>query len=120
MMRPALVLCGAIALVVVACQEPPATEPVARGRQVYRQLGCGQCHQVEGAGGRLGPDLSHIATVGATRRPGVAGEDYILESIESPGSYIVPGFNDIMPRGLTRGLSEFDRDALIDYLLTQD
>jgi cytochrome c oxidase subunit 2 len=120
MMRPALVLCAVIALSMIACQEPPATEPVARGRQVYRQQGCAQCHQIEGSGGRLGPDLSHIATVAATRRPGAAAEDYVRESIEQPGAYIVPGFNDIMPRALGQGLSEFDRESLIRYLMTLD
>jgi mono/diheme cytochrome c family protein len=120
MMRPATLLCVVIALSMIACQEPPATEPVARGRQVYRQQGCARCHQIEGSGGRLGPDLSHIATVAARRRPGAAAEDYVRESIEQPGAYIVPGFNDIMPRALDQGLSEFDRESLIRYLLSLD
>lgn len=119
-MRPAILLCALIGTVLVACQEPPATEPVARGRQVYRQLGCGQCHQIEGSGGRLGPDLSQIATAAATRRIGTSAEDYIRESIEDPGAYLVPGFNDIMPRDILRGRSDFDRDSLIRYLLTQE
>lgn len=120
MMRPAVLLCAVIALSLVACQEPPATEPVARGRQVYRQLGCAQCHQIEGSGGRLGPDLSHIATVAATRRPGAPAQEYIEESIAQPGAYVVPGFNDIMPRALGQGLSEFDRESLIRYLMSLD
>ncbi len=120
MMRPALVLCAVIALSTIACQEPPATEPVARGRQVYRQQGCAQCHQIEGSGGRLGPDLSHIGTIAATRRPGAAAEDYIEESLEQPGAYIVPGFPDIMPRALAQGLSDFDRESLIRYLMSLD
>jgi cytochrome c oxidase subunit II len=120
MMRPALAICAVIALSMIACQEPPATEPVARGRQIYRQQGCAQCHQIDGSGGRLGPDLSHIATTAATRRPGTPAEDYLEESIEQPGAYIVPGFNDIMPRALGRGLSEFDGESLIRYLLSLD
>jgi mono/diheme cytochrome c family protein len=120
MMRPALVLCAVLALALVVCAEPPATEPVARGRQVYRQQGCGQCHQIDGSGGRLGPDLSHIASVAATRRPGMGPEDYIRESLDSPGAYVVPGFNDVMPRGLGRSLSDFDVESLVRYLMSHD
>lgn len=117
-MRPAIAICAAFALLLVACQEPPATEPVARGRQVYRQLNCAQCHQISGSGARLGPELTHIAENAAVRRQGMGPEDYIKESLDQPGAYIVPGYNDIMPRGLLRGLSDFDVDSLVRYLMT--
>lgn len=116
MMRPLIALCAAIGLVLAACEEPPATEPLARGRQLYRKLDCGRCHQIEGQGGQLGPDLRRVGTVAATRRPGVTADDYIREAITDPGAYIVPGFNDVMPRGLARGLSSRDLDALVLYL----
>jgi mono/diheme cytochrome c family protein len=117
MMRRALLLCVALAAVVgVACEEPPATEPYARGRQLFRQLDCGRCHVIDGGGGSLGPDLSHIGTAGAGREAGVSAEDYTRESILSPGAYIVPGYNDVMPRGLAQRLSQSDLDALVLYL----
>lgn len=116
MMRPLIALCAAIGLVVTACEEPPATEPMARGRQLYRKLDCGRCHHIEGQGGQLGPDLEHIGTVAGTRRSGVSAEDYIREAVAEPGAYIVPGYNDVMPRGLARGLSPSDLDALVLYL----
>jgi cytochrome c2 len=118
MMRPALALCAALALVFVSCQEPPATEPVARGRQVYRQQGCERCHRIDASGASLGPELTHLATVAASRRPGQSAEDYIKESLDQPGAYIVPGYNDVMPRGLVRGLSAFDAESLVRYLMT--
>jgi hypothetical protein len=115
MMR--LLLCACTALfVAVACVEPPATEPVARGRQVYRALDCGRCHQIVGEGARSAPELTHIGTVAATRVPGVAAEAYIRESIVSPSSYIVPGYPDVMPHGLQLTLSPADLDALVIYL----
>ena len=43
-------------------------------------------------------------------------EEYLRRSIVSPGDYIVPGYNDVMPRGLGRGLSEADLDALVLFL----
>ncbi len=54
--------------------------------------------------------------VAATRRPGTAADDYIRESILTPGAYIVPGHNDVMPRGLTRALPPSDLEALVRYL----
>jgi len=117
--RRALALCVALAAVTaIACEEPPATEPYARGRQLYRQLECGRCHVIDGEGGRLGPDLSHIGTVAADREAGVSAEDYVRESILSPGAYVVPGYNDVMPRGLARRLSQSDLDALVLYLVS--
>jgi mono/diheme cytochrome c family protein len=119
MMRRVLALCVALAaLTVIACDEPPASEPYARGRQLYRQLDCGRCHVVDGEGGRLGPELSHIGAVAGDREPGASAEDYIRESILSPGSYVVPGYNDVMPRGLARRLSQGELDALVLYLVS--
>ena len=115
MMRCAFALCVALAAL-VSCVEPPATEPLARGRQLYRQLDCGRCHFIDGDGGRLGPDLSHIGTVGADREAALSADGYIRESIGSPGSYVVPGYSDTMPRGLARRLSQSDLDALVLYL----
>jgi len=98
--------------------EPPATDPVARGRQVYRALNCGSCHEPNLFGQRIGPPLDHVGSVAATRRPGMSAEDYLRESIIDPGTYVVPGYTDSMPRGLERSLSQEDLDALIAYLVS--
>jgi cytochrome c oxidase subunit 2 len=118
MMRGVLAVCVALAAltIVTACDEPPATEPVARGRQVYRKLDCGRCHVIDGQGGRIGPELEHVGALAGTRRAGTAAEDYLRESVVSPGAYVVPGYNDVMPRGLARNLSDTDLDALVRYL----
>ena len=118
-MGPLARVCVAAALVVGACgAEPPATDPVARGRQVYRALDCGSCHEPNFFGFRTGPPLEHVGTLAGTRRDGMAGPDYLRESLESPGAYLVPGYADAMPRDLTRRLSPADADALIAYLLS--
>ncbi len=107
----------ALAALIAACApEPPATETVARGRQVYRQLGCASCHEPNLFGQRLGPPLDHVGTVAAERRPGMTAEAYLRESILDPGAYVVPGYQDTMPRGLGRDLSPTDLDALVAYL----
>ncbi|MBI3522630.1 MAG: cytochrome c [Chloroflexi bacterium] len=115
MMRLLIGACMASALL-LSCTEAPASEPVARGRQVYRALDCGRCHQIAGEGARLGPELTNIGTVAAARVPGVTAEEYLRQSIVSPSAYVVRGYPDTMPHGLQLGLSAADLDALIAYL----
>ena len=108
-----------LALLIAGCAaEPPATEPVARGRQLYHSLGCANCHEPNLFGQRLGPPLDHIGTVAGTRRPGLSAEEYLRQSILDPGAYVVPGYQDSMPRDLGRDLSPTDLDALVAYLLS--
>ena len=114
-----LLVCTALALLLAACAPPPpATDPVARSRQLYDSRGCTNCHEPNLFGQRLGPPLDHIGTVAATRRPGMSAEDYIRQSILDPGTYVVPGYQDSMPRDLGRDLSPTDLDALVAYLLS--
>jgi mono/diheme cytochrome c family protein len=119
MMGRVLLMCIAAAALVGACApEAPAAEPLARGRQLYRSLGCANCHEPNLLGQRLGPPLDHIGTVASTRRPGMSAEEYIRQSILDPGAYVVPGYQDSMPRDLGRDLSPTDLDALVAYLLS--
>ena len=115
-----LCVCSALVVVVaVACSpEPVATEPIARGRQVYRAVGCATCH--EGSLFNLfrpvGPALDQAGLVGGKRVPGMSAEDYLRQSLVDPGAYVVPGYPDSMPRGLAGGLSPEDLAALVAYL----
>ena len=51
---------------------------VAAGHELFKNI-CGQCHQLFGEGGRIGPDLT-----GSNR----ADLDYILENVTNPSSVI--------------------------------
>ncbi|OLD52004.1 MAG: hypothetical protein AUI58_04845 [Chloroflexi bacterium 13_1_40CM_2_70_6] len=113
---PIVVLLTTAMLLASCAAEPPATDPVARGGQVYRALNCGSCHEPNLFGQRLGPPLDHVGSVAATRRTGMSAEAYLRESIVDPGAYVVPGYTDSMPRGLDRSLLPGDLDALIAYL----
>jgi mono/diheme cytochrome c family protein len=101
---------------------PPGPEeiedPVARGRQVYLDNGCGGCHTVDGlSAGTIGPDQSKIGTTAATRIPGMSAENYILESITDPSVFVVDGYpDDVMPKIYSEisGL-----DDLVAFLLAQ-
>lgn len=74
--------------------------PERLGRTLYGELGCKQCHSLNGAAG-IGPTFlklwqseRHFAD-GTTA---VADENYIQESIRYPGKKVVQGFaNGIMP-----------------------
>ena len=98
--------------------EPTATEPVARGRQVYRELDCGSCHEATVWNGfrAIGPPLEHVGTVAAERAAGQTAEEYLRRSVLEPGAFVVPGYPDSMPRGLADRLSPDDLDALVAYL----
>jgi cytochrome c oxidase subunit 2 len=92
---------------------PPAGEVEKRGQQIFLASVCTQCHTIAGTGanGRVGPDLTHIAS-----RPYVAagslqntGEN--LESWIADPQHFKPGIR--MP------MNEFSQDdllALVAYL----
>lgn len=48
----------------LAAQAEPAQAPPSEGRQLFSANGCGACHAVRGTGaeGRVGPDLTHVAS----------------------------------------------------------
>ncbi|TME78273.1 MAG: c-type cytochrome [Chloroflexi bacterium] len=120
MMGRLLCLCSlAVVLLVAACApEPAATDPIARGRQVYRELGCANCHEGSIANffRPVGPPLDRVGQAAAKRVPGLSAEDYLRQSITDPAAYLVPGYPDSMPRGLARDLSPEDLAALVAYL----
>ena len=98
--------------------EPVATEPIARGRQLYRTLGCATCHErsLSNLFRPVGPPLDRVGQVAGGRVPGLNAQEYLRRSITDPGSYVVPGYPDSMPRGLARDLSPEELAALVAYL----
>jgi cytochrome c oxidase subunit 2 len=102
-----------------ARQRKPAGEPAdalaLRGRAVFLNGSCAKCHTVAGtaATGRLGPDLSHLAsrrTIGAGIFPNNRG--HLAGWIANPQS-LKPGVN--MP---ANPLPPDDLQALLAYLET--
>ena len=79
---------------------------------------CGICHTVADAGttGTIGPELSNIGTVAATRTS-LSAEEYIRQSIEDPAAFIAPDYTPLMTAGLHDVLGD-DYDAVVAYLLT--
>ena len=99
-----------------------AADPIARGEQLFASSGCGGCHAIEGISfGEVGPNLTQIAEVAATRKDGVSAEDYIRESIVNSNTFVVEGYQpNIMPQNYGQQFSGQDLNDLIDYLLTQE
>ncbi len=76
---------------------------VKPGEDVFKATGCTACHRINGAGGTVGPDLTHVGS----RR----NTEWIEEQLEDPKSH---NPNSIMPS--YKKLPEKDREELVDYL----
>ncbi len=98
-------------------------EPI---QELFVRAGCPVCHQVPGiagAQGQVGPPL-WLGKTGAMRLadPQYHGEaktvrEYIVESIMSPGVYVVPGFPaNTMPVWYGRKLSASALEKIVSYL----
>ncbi len=102
-----------------ACASGQAVQgdPV-RGEQRFGEIGCNGCHTVADVGGRVGPDLTHIASAPLRERGRWSStDDYIEASIRAPQAYVVPGYPGDMPSAAKLGLSRQDVRDLVAYLL---
>jgi cytochrome c oxidase subunit II len=95
----------------------PAGAPLAvTGKNLLTQLGCSTCHLFDTQG--RGPNLAKVFGSKVLLEDGrtiVADENYVRESIVSPGSKVVSGFKPIMPtfQGL---ISDDQLNALVAYV----
>jgi cytochrome c len=97
-----------------------ASDPLAKGRQVFTNAGCNACHVLSDAkaAGVVGPTLEGIGTAAANREPGKSAEEYIHQSIVKPNEFVVEGYPaNVMPQDYGQRLSEQDIDALVKYLV---
>jgi cytochrome c oxidase subunit II len=91
----------------------PGSAQAKRGKEVFSKAACVMCHQIRGstAGGRLGPDLTHVgrrATIAAGTLP-MTPED--LDSWIADPQAVKPGVS--MPKV---DLSPEDRRSIVAYL----
>ena len=86
------------------------------GQSLFQQLGCSTCHRLDIQG--RGPNLVGLFGKSVLLEDGrrvMADENYIRESILSPGAKLVSGFKPIMP--VFQGLvSEEQLNALVAYI----
>ena len=92
---------------------------LAAGKKVFvGSGGCGACHTLKDAGstGNVGPKLENVAADAKTA--GKALEAYILESIENPSAYVVPGFaNGVMPPDFKTSLTAQQIADLVAFIV---
>jgi mono/diheme cytochrome c family protein len=69
----------------------------ASGAKLFKSQGCDGCHTFKPAGStaKVGPDLDKLAQYAKTA--GMPLADFTHESIQNPGSYVEPGYQNIMP-----------------------
>jgi putative heme-binding domain-containing protein len=67
--------------------QPPAGD-AAHGKMLFNgEAKCSTCHMVGGKGGRLGPDLTNVATSRSTQS--------IVESVRDPSRQLAPGYQTV-------------------------
>lgn len=102
-------------------QSPGAGDPVAQGQKLFLSVGCTGCHTIQGlpgATGKVGPELTHVASTAGQRVPGMTAEQYFRRKVTEPGFNTVGGFPPgVMPPGLVK--EGPDLDALVAFLLTR-
>ena len=110
----------------VATTPPPSGNggDTAEGEALFAGGSCASCHTIEGlTSGSIGPDLTHLGTDAASRKPGMSAEDYITESIRDPEAFVATGVEranpGIMTAAITAGFSDAEVDALVKFLLAQ-
>ena len=128
---------GVVTVLPIPTPPPPCVadddSPEARGCDLFvspppevgaQPLWCSTCHTIEGLSqGLIGPDLTHIGTDAATRKPGLSPEDYIRESIREPEVFICPVEVErctlgLMTTAIVGGLTDEQVDDLVAFLLT--
>ena len=95
-----------------------SVEPTAkRGRHIYQEVGCVTCHALDGSQ-QVGPSFQNLFGSERTLQSGetvVADEAYLKQSIWSPASQVVEGFESNMPayEGI---LSEAEVESLVLFI----
>jgi len=80
-------------------------------KAIIKEAGCVNCHMLDGQGGALAPDLTHVGS----RRDAQS----IRQKIVDPGSSITKGFENlagVMPKNFATIMSPAQLDALVQYL----
>jgi mono/diheme cytochrome c family protein len=95
---------------------PPHVADVSNGERLFKSESCSACHATGDRNG-TGPGMARIGVTAATRVQGLGVDEYIEQSIREPGTFVLDGFSNLMPKTFSR-LPQDDVDDLIAYLKT--
>lgn len=99
--------------------DPEAGKRLFNGATLGANAGCQICHSLEPGVQLVGPSLAGVAARAETRIPGMAAQDYLMQSLVEPDAYIVQGFQPGQMRpDLAEVLSQQQLDDLVAFLLT--
>jgi len=87
-------------------------DAIAGEKVFWEKARCGQCHQVNDRGGRLGPDLSRVGRMRSLA--------YLRESIVAPNAELAPGYSTLRIKtregkeivGVQRGIDNFSAQLM--------
>lgn len=88
--------------------------PEERGEQLFISIGCNACHSLDAGTTIVGPSLVGIADRAGTQTS-LSAVDYMRQSINDPGAFIVEGFTNSM---VVPKLPPDQVDDLIAYIST--
>ncbi|MBP6786153.1 MAG: cytochrome c [Candidatus Promineofilum sp.] len=101
----------------VEAPEPTLSPELVAGQHVF--VGhCGACHSPTAETVIVGPPLAGIAVHGAERVDGLDARAYVYSSIMRPSDFVLPGFEDVMPKDLAKKLTGEELDAVVAYVLS--
>jgi len=98
-------------------------DEAAAGKQLFTETGCNACHTLADAesSSAIGPGLDELSAAAEKfgKQDKQSPEEYVKASIEDPGAFLVPNFNDgVMPADYAKQLSPEELDTLVKYLLS--
>jgi cytochrome c553 len=78
---------------------------------------CSTCHTTDDTA-LVGPSMKDYSQHAASRVSGKSAEEYTLESITKPASFLVPGFANVMYNNYAAAFTPQDMADLMAYLLS--
>ncbi len=107
-----------LTLTVLWMSRPKSTGSIdlASGREIFEER-CVVCHFIRpDVMGHTGPNLRMIGRDASTRKPGLSGSEYLLESVLDPGAFVTPTSRPGMPPNVAAGLTAQQVKNLVGYL----